>query len=138
MNSAMTLQRRPMVLGTGSDGITRLDFERQLAVVLTVSGDVDERVIDEFRRNLADAVDSSTRRVVIDLSAVEFLGVAAALELVEWQASVPVASHEILVVAGPRCVDRALLATRAIDVLTFAPTLESALDTDSIFSATAV
>lgn len=127
-----------MVVGTGPDGITRLDFERQLAVVFTVSGDVDEHVIGEFRRNLTEAVDSSTRRVVVDLSAVEFLGVAAALELVEWQASIPTASHEVLVIAGPRCVERALIATHAIDVLTFAPTLESALDAGSVFSAAAV
>ncbi|KAA0019463.1 STAS domain-containing protein [Antrihabitans cavernicola] len=139
----MSLHERPIgtAVGISSDGISRFDGHGNTATVLTLTGDIDESSILSLRARLREAVMSSSLRIVIDVAEVEFLSVQAAVELADAHRLADVRKVEVIMVAGPRCVERALLATRLQDVFATAPSLRSALAGGELglgFSAAAV
>lgn len=76
----------------------------------SISGALDACTADEFRTSLLEALDAGPRTVVVDLSRIEFLGVAglqALLQVQTWTEN-RAASSRFRLVAGVRCVDRLL------------------------------
>ncbi|MHC9295034.1 STAS domain-containing protein [Mycobacterium sp. LTG2003] len=76
----------------------------------SVTGALDACSADELRAELLKAFDTSPATVVIDLSRIEFLGVAGLQALLQVQASTEnnECSSKFRLVAGARCVDRLL------------------------------
>ncbi|MFN3008101.1 STAS domain-containing protein [Mycolicibacterium wolinskyi] len=76
----------------------------------SVSGALDACTADQFRTELLQALDAAAATVVVDLSRIEFLGVAGLQALLQAQTWTEnrAASSRFRLVTGVRCADRLL------------------------------
>lgn len=141
MNATISLHQRPIgtTVGITEDGIARFDGNRDVAAVLVLTGDIDEAALATLRTTLDDVIASTSRRLIVDLTSVEFLSVAATVELSEAQKRIG-AERAVVLVGGPHCARRALVATQLDQVFDVAPSLRAALagDLGLDFTPTAV
>jgi anti-anti-sigma factor len=82
------------------------------AVVLKLAGELDLYNAPEVRAALADAIDGAPRRIVIDLSAVEFLDSTALGVLIEARSRI---GRDALALAAPQHETRRALQVSGLD-----------------------
>ncbi|MEU1428523.1 STAS domain-containing protein [Nocardia sp. NPDC005746] len=75
-------------------------------VILNVVGEVDATTIDVLREHLSDAIATTGRLVVVDLSGVTFLSVSGIEALIDADDHAREHYRARCVVTGPRCVNR--------------------------------
>ena len=87
-------------------------------VTLTVVGEVDAFTAPRLRPSIASQLEGQPRELVLDLSAVEFLGSAGLAVLVETQALARDRDVALRLIATSRAVIRPLHGTGLIDLFT--------------------
>ena len=87
-------------------------------VTLTVVGEVDAFTAPRLRPSIASQLEGQPRELVLDLSAVEFLGSAGLAALVETQALARDRDVALRLIATSRAVIRPLQGTGLIDLFT--------------------
>jgi len=87
-------------------------------VTLTVVGEVDAFTAPMLRSAIASQLEGQPRELVLDLSAVEFLGSAGLAALVETQHSARDRDVALRLIATSRAVTRPLESTGLIDLFT--------------------
>jgi anti-sigma B factor antagonist len=108
--------RGPPVLGTE---------ERDNATVVHLGGELDLYNADVIRSALSDAIESGTRRIVVDMSDVEFVDSTALGVLIEARSKI---GHDGLLLAAPQDGTRRTLEVSGLDRhLPVHDTIDSAL-----------
>ncbi|MFE3055816.1 STAS domain-containing protein [Nocardia sp. NPDC059239] len=74
--------------------------------VLTATGEIDYCTVGAFREHLTEAIDTSGRLVVVDLSRITFLSISGLLAVLDADDAAHRHHIRLRVVTGPRCVDR--------------------------------
>jgi anti-anti-sigma factor len=98
-------------------------------VVVRVEGELDAAVFPEFRAVLERATRSKCDAVVVDLRAVRFLSIRAAVTLGAVRKQAANDGPDIRIVAGRREVERALAVSGVRALFGDFPTMRAALDT---------
>ncbi|ALG09020.1 STAS domain-containing protein [Kibdelosporangium phytohabitans] len=117
-----------MTKGSTSDDPLRVDRRVQgPAVVLHVAGEIDMSTAPMLAEECDQAIDSSTDRVVVDLTDVTFFGSAGLAVLLDARQRGEQAGVQIRLVAGNRPVLRSIEIAGVQDMLPVYPDLAGAL-----------
>lgn len=125
---ARTVRRQAIPTRTANFGVTTSQPWPGVTLC-SVTGALDACTADQFRTELIQAFDSDTTTVVVDLSRLEFLGVAGLQALLQARAGTEkqASSSEFRLVAGVRCVDRLLEISGHRSSFDVYPSLDAAL-----------
>jgi anti-anti-sigma factor len=93
--------------------LLRLSISRPdpTVAVVHVAGEIDASTAPELRALLDAPPEQTVRHLLLDLSAVSFLGVGGLSALIAVQRRADTSHHTLTLITGPRCVDRALQIT---------------------------
>ncbi len=89
------------------------------AVVLVLRGELDLTSASLFERELLEAEQSNPRRVIIDLSGLEFMDSTGLRALLIARERAQENGHELALRRGPRQVQRVLELTKTLDAFEF-------------------
>jgi anti-anti-sigma factor len=96
--------------------------------IVTVRGDLDATSIGQFRQVLELALSTCYRRVVIDLSAADFVSIEAAARLGEARREARRLRLDLTLVTGPPAVEHVLQVTGVRDLFSYHSSLRSAVE----------
>jgi anti-anti-sigma factor len=99
---ALPLRDHPVVAVEARDG----------AVIIRLTGELDLYNVDDVRTALAEAIDGGPRRVVVDMTAVEFVDSTALGVLIEARSRL---GQDVLLLAAPRLETRRTLQISGLD-----------------------
>ncbi|MFE3289181.1 STAS domain-containing protein [Rhodococcus sp. NPDC059234] len=95
--------------------------------IVSVGGDLDATSIGQFRQVLDLALSTCYHRVVIDLSAADFVSIAAAAQLGEAKRQALRSRLDLTLVSGPPAVEHVLRVTGIRDLFRYHSSIRSAV-----------
>jgi anti-sigma B factor antagonist len=100
------------------------------AAVLSLHGELDVATTAQLEEALAAASVERPRRLIVDLSGLEFMDSTGLRAVLAANEDAREAEHELVLVQGPQQVQRLLELTRAVDHLRIVPDLQELLGED--------
>jgi len=88
-------------------------------LVLSLRGELDLTSVPHFEHELKEAEASSPRRLVIDLSGLDFMDSTGLRALLQARERAKGEDYELTLRRGPRQVQRVLELTKTVDIFTF-------------------